>query len=48
MSAAAPASSTGPFDDCRMTPFVSMKNWVGSAKTLYSWKTWPDASKPIV
>ena len=31
MSAAAPASSTGPLTTCWMTPFVSMKNWVGSA-----------------
>ena len=32
----------------RMTPSRSMKNWVGSANTRYSRKTWPEPSKPIV
>ena len=39
----APCSSTGPLTTWRMTPFVSMKNWVGSAKTLYSRRTSPAA-----
>jgi len=35
----AESSVIGPFTIERMTPFESMKNWVGRANTRYSRKT---------
>ena len=48
MWAAAPAASSGAPTMLSMTPFGSMKTWVGRPYALYAWKILPEPSKPIV